>query len=196
MAREISRQEFERLQRERGARRLEGMPYYSIFEKGDIAKEMADRVSPEVRDARRQAAMQFLHNYIGRHGDPYQKEIPGVGATLMALRSDAPVTPQQRHAAGEAGVGWMYGGQPEGVNAQQLSIDFNAPPPVNTVKGFARQQQEVAAAAQQAKVPVSISGRQMAMRFGLPLLGAMLGTYGLAALADRPEESMQPAQRS
>lgn len=45
----------------------------------------------------------------------------------------------------------------------------------------------VEAAVEQAKnsrVPIGPSGRRMAMRYGAPTLGALLGLYGLAALTD------------
>lgn len=39
---------------------------------------------------------------------------------------------------------------------------------------------------QRSRVPVLPSGRRMAMRYGLPALGVLLGLYGLEALQDEP----------
>lgn len=204
---------------EREALRRENEIYLSPQLYGDIRRELTDRQSgrgvasldgpsSEVRDARREAAVGFLREFMGRRKEPYQLEIQGVDPTLMALRSNVPPTAQERYAGGEAGVGWVYGGQPA-VNAEQLSIDFNAPPAVNTVKAFERQeqveqavnqaavQQEVVRSAQQATAKTGPSGKRMAMRYGLPVLGALLGAYGLAGLTgngDQREYQEAPAR--
>ena len=195
---------------EREALRRDSEIYLSPQLYGDIRRELTDRQtgkgaasvdgpSSEVRDARREAAVSFLRQFMGRRKEPYQLEVEGVDPTLMALRSDVLLVPEDRYAAGEAGVGWLYGGQPA-VNAEQLSIDFNAPPAVNTVKAFERQaqveqalgevavQQEAVRVAQKAKGKTGALGRRMAMRYGVPTLGALLGVYGLASLTGQPRE--------
>jgi hypothetical protein len=45
--------------------------------------------------------------------------------------------------------------------------------------------------AQNSRVPTGPSGRRMALRYGLPTLGALLGLYGLAALTDGSESQRE-----
>lgn len=52
-------------------------------------------------------------------------------------------------------------------------------------------QAEVVQELEQAPTPKTISGRRMAMRYGLPLLGALAGVYGIAALTQSRGEMEQ-----
>lgn len=52
-------------------------------------------------------------------------------------------------------------------------------------------QAEVVQELEQAPTPQTSSGRRMAMRYGLPLLGALAGVYGIAALSQPRAEVRQ-----
>jgi len=49
--------------------------------------------------------------------------------------------------------------------------------------------------AERAPAPTGVSGRRMAMRWGLPAAGGLLGLYGLSALV-QPREELQPVARA
>ena len=48
--------------------------------------------------------------------------------------------------------------------------------------------------AESTPAPTGVSGRRMAMRWGLPAVGALLGLYGLSALV-QPREELQQVER-
>ena len=64
-----------------------------------------------------------------------------------------------------------------------LSSPLNIPTPQQV-----EQQQQVVQELEQTPVPQSESRMRMAMRYGAPVLGALLGVYGLAALTGQPRE--------
>lgn len=67
-----------------------------------------------------------------------------------------------------------------------LSSPLNIPTPQQV-----EQQQQVVRVMEQTPVPQSESTMRMAMRYGGPVLGALLGIYGLAALTDPPREEQR-----
>lgn len=86
-------------------------------------------ISSDVLEARRRAAVEDLvraAKHLKALG-PYQPEIPGVGATLMALRSREPMTPEAMAAAGMVGEYQRPVPLPVGVQ-MELPLDSVAIP--------------------------------------------------------------------
>lgn len=182
MDREISREEYEALF-------AQGREYIHPTVLGDIARERADRVSPEVTDARRSAAQQALQAFMLKRRDPYQLNLPGVNPELMALRYRGGLTPEQEAAAGVIGRGWQQG--PDLSRVEQLVLDLERQGmPANNIRQIVRQvaTQEMA----QAEKPRGLHGTRMAMlKYGLPALGGLGGLYGIAALTQPRAEVEQ-----
>lgn len=189
MDREISREEYEALF-------APGREYIHPTVLGDIARERADQVSPEVANARRSAAQQALQAFMLQRRDPYQLNLPGVNPELMALRYQGGLTPQEEAAAGVIGRGWQQG--PDLSRVEQLMLDLERQGvPENNIREIARQAavEEISGA----DTPRGPSGRRMAMRYGLPALAALGSVYAIAALnqprAELEQESYAGAGR-
>lgn len=87
---------------------------------------------------------------------------------------------------GERGGGVM----PETVYNRRMEVlPLSSPLNIPT----AQEQQQVVKTLQATETPVSQSGMRMAMKYGLPTLGVLLGAYGLGALTSRPQEQ-QPTR--
>lgn len=147
-------------------------------------------LSAGVQDYQRQQFRNAIQHLL-RTKEPYQLEVPTLQPTLMALRSKEALSAEAMAEAGVAGMGW----QPStgSINAEQLSISFNTPPPSNTIKAV-EHQKAVVEEMEQTPVPQSNSRMRMAMRYGLPTLGALLGVYGLASLTGQPPKESSTAR--
>lgn len=101
--------------------------------RGELQQELKERrqmeamgIDPSViRAARATAAAEAMAQVLENARIPYQMEIPGVGSTLMSLRSREPSHPAEAAAAGVVGpVGWQRVPEPMST---QLELDFGGP---------------------------------------------------------------------
>lgn len=120
---------------------------------------------------------------------PVQLELPGVAPSVLeqVRYKGLPMTPQEQAAAGIYGVGWQQ--TPE-YPGRQMTLDEMLPS--NSIRELVRP--DLAAVVEQmAQQPAkrSASGRQMAMRWGLPALGGGLGIYALAGAMGDQQQGQQ-----
>lgn len=126
------------------------------------------------------AAMDW--EYAQRPGD-HNYSIAYARARQLGVPHELAVQSAQRQIYNE-----VRSQNPEPENARNRN--FGVKPLYSTLPALATQQAAVEEL-EQAPLPVALSGRRMAMRYGLPLLGALAGVYGISALSQPRAEVEQ-----